>query len=60
MIHSGGAGLGAPRGERNGQYRQGLFACEAIKERRTARTVIEAAKSIQGEIQRGRNNIAAR
>jgi hypothetical protein len=59
MIHGGTAGSGAPCGERNGQYRHGLFTCEAIEERRAAWTVIEAAKTIEGEIHRGRNNIPA-
>jgi glucans biosynthesis protein len=39
-MHGGGKGSGAPRGERNGSYRHGLFTCEAVAERRAVRALI--------------------
>ena len=33
-MHGGAKGSGAPRGERNGNFRHGLFTREAIEERR--------------------------
>ena len=39
-MHGGAKGSGAPRGERNGSYRHGLFTREAIAERRALRALI--------------------
>lgn len=33
-MHGGALGSGAPEGERNGAYKHGLFAWDAIAERR--------------------------
>ena len=33
-MHGGAAGSGAPKGERNGNYRHGFYTAEAIAERR--------------------------
>ncbi|WP_442755875.1 HGGxSTG domain-containing protein [Methylocystis sp. JAN1] len=42
-MHGGCAG--APRGERNGNWRHGHFTCEAIAERRQSKTVLRTARS---------------
>ena len=42
----GGASPGAPRGERNGNYRHGRFTCEAMRERRALNVMIRAARRI--------------
>ena len=39
-MHGGAKGSGAPRCERNGSYRHGLFTREAIAERRALRALI--------------------
>ena len=39
-MHGGAKGSGAPRGERNGSYRHGLFTREAIAERHALRALI--------------------
>ena len=39
-MHGGAKGSGAPPGERNGNYRHGLFTREAIAERRALRALI--------------------
>jgi hypothetical protein len=39
-LHGGAEGSGAPRGERNGSYRHGLYTREAIVERRALRALI--------------------
>jgi hypothetical protein len=39
-MHDGAKGSGAPRGERNGNYRHGLRTREAIAERRALRALI--------------------
>jgi hypothetical protein len=36
-MHGGAHGSGAPSGERNGNYRHGLYAAEAIAERKATR-----------------------
>ena len=46
-MHGGAKGSGAPRGERNGSYRHGLFTREAIAERRALRALI---KGLRGEV----------
>ena len=35
-----GARGGAPRGERNGRWKHGRFACDAIESRRTVRQIV--------------------
>ena len=39
-MHGGAPGSGAPRGERNGNYRHGFYTAEAIAERRAVRALI--------------------
>jgi hypothetical protein len=39
-----GAGGGAPRGERHGQFRHGRYTREAIAERRAARALVKKAR----------------
>ena len=39
-MHGGADGIGAPSGKRNGNYRHGLFTCQAIAERRALRALI--------------------
>jgi hypothetical protein len=43
-MHGGAAGSGAPKGERNGNWRHGRFTCEAIAERRVARGLLHSAR----------------
>jgi hypothetical protein len=38
-IH-GGRSTGAPRGERNGNFKHGLWTCEAVQERRWAKKMV--------------------
>jgi hypothetical protein len=38
-----GAGGGAPKGERHGQFRHGRYTGEAIAERRAARALVKKA-----------------
>ncbi len=39
-----GAGGGAPKGKRNGQYRHGLYTQEAIAERRALSALLRASQ----------------
>jgi glucans biosynthesis protein len=39
-LHGGAEGSGAPRGDRNGSYRHGLYTREAIAERQALRALI--------------------
>src|SRR5271169_1958154 len=43
-LHGGAEGSGAPRGERNGSYRHGLYTREAIAERRALRALIRSMR----------------
>lgn len=43
-MHGGAHGTGAPRGERNGNYRHGLRTKEAEEERRMQRELLAEAK----------------
>jgi hypothetical protein len=46
-IH-GGLSFGAPRGERNGNFKHGLWTCEAVQERRWAKKMVRLyAKGIE-------------
>jgi hypothetical protein len=54
-MHGGAKGAGGPRGERNGNYKLGLWTREAVAKRRAARAKIrrighflEAAKRDRG------------
>ena len=39
-MHGGAHGSGAPKGERNGNYRHGFYTAKAIAERRALRALI--------------------
>ncbi|MEY9634163.1 hypothetical protein ABIF66_002392 [Bradyrhizobium japonicum] len=39
-IH-GGLSSGAPRGEQNGNFRDGFWTCEAVQERQWAKEMVE-------------------
>jgi hypothetical protein len=39
-IH-GGRSPGAPRGERNGNFKNGFWTCEAVQERRWAKEMLQ-------------------
>jgi hypothetical protein len=39
-MHGGAPGSGAPRGERNGNYRHGFYTAEAMAERGAVRAVL--------------------
>jgi hypothetical protein len=39
-MHGGAHGSGAPKGERNGNYRHGFYTTEATAERRAVRTFL--------------------
>jgi hypothetical protein len=39
-MHGGAPGSGAPRGERNGNYRHGFYTAEAMAERRAVRVLL--------------------
>jgi hypothetical protein len=43
-MHGGAAGSGAPKGERNGNWRHGRFTCEAVAERRAARGLLHSIR----------------
>jgi hypothetical protein len=47
-IH-GGLSPGAPRGERNGNFKHGLWICEAIQERRWAKKMVRLYAKGTGE-----------
>lgn len=46
----GGTSPGAPKGEKNGSYRHGLFTCDAIERRRQLTTWIKSARKMAEEI----------
>jgi hypothetical protein len=39
-MHGGAYGSGAPKGERNGNYRHGFYTAEAVAERRALRALV--------------------
>jgi hypothetical protein len=39
-MHGGAPGIGAPKGERNGNYRHGFYTAEAMAERRAVRALL--------------------
>jgi hypothetical protein len=52
-MHGGAKGSGAPKGNRNGSYRHGLFTCEAIEERKLLRAMMaEFLASAEAVLQR--------
>lgn len=44
-MHGGAAGSGAPAGERNGNYRHGVYTQEAIAERRFLNALLRDARA---------------
>jgi hypothetical protein len=48
-MHGGAAGSGAPKGERNGNYRHGHYTAEAIAERLTIRKWVRDARKLSGQ-----------
>jgi hypothetical protein len=46
----GGASPGAPKGERNGNYRTGRFTNEAIRSRRELNGMIRSLRALAEEI----------
>jgi hypothetical protein len=47
-MHGGAQGTGAPRGERNGNYRHGRRTIEAMAERRRLMEFIREARRLRG------------
>ena len=47
-MHGGAAGSGAPKGERNGNYRHGHYTAEAIADRLTIRKWVRDARKLSG------------
>ena len=45
-MHGGAAGSGAPKGERNGNWRHGRFTGEAIAERVATRDLLRSARDM--------------
>jgi hypothetical protein len=48
-MHGGAKGSGAPRGERNGSYKHGVFTDEAIAERRQIHELIRQLRAFAGK-----------
>lgn len=44
-LHGGADGSGAPRGDRNGSYRHGLYPRDAITERKAMRELIRGFRA---------------
>ena len=51
-MHGGAAGSGAPKGERNGNWRHGRFTCEAIAECQAARDLLRSAHDMLAALAR--------
>src|SRR5262249_53774199 len=47
-MHGGAHGSGAPSGERNGNYRHGLYTAEAIAEQKAIRAWLRSIRKIKG------------
>src|SRR3974390_3670660 len=47
-MHGGAHGSGAPRGERNGNYRHGLYTADAIAERKAVRAWLRSVRTLPG------------
>ena len=47
-MHGGAHGSGAPSGERNGNYRHGLYTAEAIAERKAVRAWLRSVRTLPG------------
>ncbi len=44
-MHGGAKGSGGPCGDRNGNFKQGLWTCESIEMRKATRAKIREIKS---------------
>ena len=49
-MHGGAKGSGAPKGERNGNYRHGRFTGEAIEELRAIRGLLRRCRGALAEL----------
>jgi hypothetical protein len=49
-MHGGAKGSGGPSGERNGNYKHGLWTYENVETRKAARSLIQETKSLLQEI----------
>ena len=45
-MHGGATGSGAPKGERNGNYRHGLFTQKVLEERRRVAVLIRQSRKL--------------
>jgi hypothetical protein len=54
-MHGGAAGSGAPKGERNGNWRNGEFTAEAREERRRCTDLIREARALLSGIEKSVN-----
>jgi hypothetical protein len=54
-MHGGAAGSGAPKGDRNGNWRHGRFTCEAIAERRATRGLLHSTRDTLAALSRAPN-----
>ena len=52
-MHGGTKGSGAPKGERNGNYKHGHFTQEAIELRRQVRAFIAQMLALMEEVSKG-------
>ena len=50
-----GAGGGAPKGARNGRYKNGLFTTEAVEERRVIRELLRRSSDVLAALPCERN-----
>lgn len=44
-MHGGAKGIGAPKGERNGAYRTGMFTAEMVELRREVNRMVRASNA---------------
>ncbi len=49
-MHGGAVGSGAPKGERNGSYANGLFTKEMLNERRTIREIVAETRELMRRV----------
>jgi hypothetical protein len=52
-MHGGAKGSGAPKGERNGNYKHGNFTQEAIELRRQVRALVAQMLALMEEVPKG-------
>jgi hypothetical protein len=44
-MHGGARGSGGPRGDRNGNFKHGLWTCESLETRKTARAKVREIRA---------------